>query len=125
MDASDGPVEASAVKDGETEQEQEQEQEQMQKPQIAPEDMPKVSLDILMQVHQAQAGHGLRRTVPDYERYRTYVTRLFFFPLFFFAAHVVRETDGVAIVGSAPRNWHGCARSCTSSTARRCLRFAS
>lgn len=41
-------------------------------PQVNPEDLPKVSLDILLSVHEAQSVHGLRRNVPDYQRYRKY-----------------------------------------------------
>jgi hypothetical protein len=39
-------------------------------PEIAPEDLPKVSLEILWIVAQAQRTHGLIRNVPDYSRYR-------------------------------------------------------
>ena len=42
-----------------------------EEPVVAPEDMPKCTLEILHLAHQAQSSHGLRRTVPDYERYRT------------------------------------------------------
>lgn len=36
---------------------------------VAPEKMPKLALDVLGLIAQAQAVHGLRRNVPDYERY--------------------------------------------------------
>ena len=39
-------------------------------PVVQPEDMPKISLELLQEVHTAQAAHGLRRNVPDYDRYR-------------------------------------------------------
>ena len=39
-------------------------------PAVDPKDLPKLSLAILMTVHEAQSAHGLRRNVPDYARYR-------------------------------------------------------
>jgi hypothetical protein len=40
---------------------------------VPPEQLPKLSLDLLSTIHTAQAAHGLRRTFPDYQRYRRLV----------------------------------------------------
>lgn len=36
------------------------------------ESLPKLTLDLLSTLHTAQAAHGLRRNVPDYQRYRRF-----------------------------------------------------